>query len=129
MLCFCFFFFQAEDGIRYGRVTGVQTCALPIYPSWNGYSTAKWDRDTLVVETKGFHDGMWLDRFGSPMTDAAKVTERFRRTNYGYLEIEVTMDDPKAYTKPWTVKVNEVIMLNTELMDYICAENEKDIRH
>ena len=82
-----------------------------------------------MVETRGFRDGMWLDRYGSPMTDAAKVTERFRRTNYGNLAIDVTMDDPKAYTKPWTVRVNEVIMLNTELMDYICAENEKDIRH
>jgi hypothetical protein len=98
-------------------------------PSWNGYSTGKWEGDTLVVETRGFRDGMWLDRYGSPMTDAAKVTERFRRTNYGNLAIDVTMDDPKAYTKPWTVKVSEVIVLNTELMDYICAENEKDIKH
>jgi hypothetical protein len=72
---------------------------------------------------------MWLDRAGSPITDAAKLTERFRRVNYGTLEIEVTMDDPKAYTKPWTVKVNEFIALNTELMDYICLENEKDAAH
>jgi hypothetical protein len=98
-------------------------------PSWNGYSTGKWEGDTLVVQTNGFRDGMWLDRGGSPMTDAAKVTERFRRVNYGTLEIEVTMDDPKAYTKPWTVKVNEFIAVNTELMDYICLENEKDISH
>ena len=98
-------------------------------PSWNGYSTAKWEGDTLVVQTAGFRDGMWLDRSGSPITNAAKLTERFRRPNYGTLEIEVTMDDPKAYTKPWTVKLNESIVLNTELMDYICSENEKDIKH
>jgi hypothetical protein len=98
-------------------------------PSWNGYSTAKWEGDTLVVQTNGLHDGMWLDRSGSPITDAAKLTERFRRVSYGTLEIEITMDDPKAYTKPWTVKLNESIVLNTELMDYICNENEKDIKH
>jgi len=98
-------------------------------PSWNGYSSGKWEGDTLVVQTNGLHDGMWLDRSGSPITDAAKLTERFRRPNYGTLEIEVTMDDPKAYTKPWTVKLTEFIVLNTELMDYICNENEKDTRH
>jgi hypothetical protein len=98
-------------------------------PTWNGYSTGRWEGDTLVVETRGLRDGIWLDRRGSPMTDAAKVTERFRRTNYGNLEIDVTVDDPKAYTKPWTVKVNELIVLNTDLLDYICLENEKDIAH
>ena len=98
-------------------------------PSWNGYSTGRWEGDTLVVESSGFRDGIWIDRSGSPMTDAAKVTERFRRPSYGNLEIEVTVDDPKAYTKPWTVKVRELIVLNTELMDYICNENEKDLQH
>src|SRR5579864_6311228 len=98
-------------------------------PSWNGYSSGKWEGDTLVVQTNGFRDGMWLDATGNPMTDAAKITERLRRPNFGKLEIEVTMDDPKAYTKPWTVKLNEFIVLNTELMDYICSENEKDTTH
>jgi len=98
-------------------------------PSWDGYSTAKWAGDTLVVETNGLRDGMWLDRSGSPITEAAKVTERFRRPNYGHLEIEVTMDDPKAYTKAWTTKITENIVLNTELLDDICAEGEKDMKH
>jgi len=98
-------------------------------PSWNGYSSGKWDGDTLVVESNGFHDGMWLDRNGSPLTEAARMTERFRRINYGSLEIEVTVNDPKAYTKLWTVKVNEFIVLNTELLDYICNENERDLKH
>ena len=98
-------------------------------PTWNGYSTAKWSGDTLVVQSNGFRDGMWLDRNGSPMTDAAKITERFRRPNYGHLEIDVTVDDPKAYTTPWTVRLNQVIVLNTEFLDYYCQENEKDIQH
>ena len=83
--------------------------------------------DALVVQSNGFRDGIWLDRFGSPMTDAARVTERFRRVNFGKLEIEVTVDDPKAYIKPWTVKLNHFIALDTDLLDYFCLENEKDV--
>jgi hypothetical protein len=98
-------------------------------PSWNGYSVGKWDGDTLVVQSIGFRDDMWLDRWGSPMTSAAKITEKFHRVNYGRLELEVTVDDPKAYTKPWTIKLTEFIELNTDLIDNICAENEKDMPH
>ena len=98
-------------------------------PSWTGYSTAKWDRDTLVVETSGFRDGIWLDTRGDPITDAAKVTEKFRRPNLGRLEVEFTVDDPKAYTKPWTIKLNQILQLDTDLLDYICLENEKDLSH
>jgi hypothetical protein len=104
---------------------------LPIdpLPGWDGYSVGKWEGDTLVVQTTGFRDGIWLDAFGDPMTDAAKITERFRRVNYGHLEIELTVDDPKAYTKPWTVKLYQMLAIDTDLLDYICAENEKDIQH
>jgi len=104
---------------------------LPVdpQPSWKGYSSGRWDADTLVVETNGFRDGMWLDRSGSPVTDAAKMTERFRRVNYGKLEIEITVDDPKAYAAPWTVKLNQFIVLDTDLLDYVCLENEKDAQH
>ena len=98
-------------------------------PSYTGYSSARWEGDTLVVHTIGLHDGMWLDRSGSPMTDAAKITERYARVNFGTLEIEITVDDPKAYTKPWTVKFNQLIVLNTELLEYFCQENEKDLPH
>ena len=98
-------------------------------PSWNGYSSGKWEGDPLVVQTTGFRDGLWLDTGGSPLTDAARVMERFRRVNYGTLEIELTIDDPKAYTKPWTIKVTQIIAPDTELLDYICPENEKDTRH
>ena len=95
-------------------------------PTFNGYSSGKWEGDTLVVQTIGFKDQMWLDRNGSPLSDAAKITERFRRPSFGKLEIEITVDDPKVYTKPWTVKINQIIALDTELIDYICLENEKD---
>lgn len=98
-------------------------------PSWNGYSSAKWEGDTLVVQTIGFRDGLWLDTGGSPLTDAAKVTEKFRRLNYGTLEIELTVDDSKAYTKPWSIKVTQIIAPDTELLDYICLENERDVQH
>ena len=98
-------------------------------PSWDGYSIGKWEGDTLVVTTAGFRDGIWLDAFGDPVTDAAKITERFRRVNYGRLEIELTVDDPKAYTRPWTVKLGQNLAINTELLDFICLENEKDRQH
>ena len=98
-------------------------------PSWNGYSSGKWEGDTLVVESIGFRDDLWLDMRGNPMTSAAKVTERFRRPNYGSLEIEVTVNDPKAYTKPWTVELKEALQIDTELADEICMENEKSVQH
>ena len=98
-------------------------------PSWNGYSTAKWDGDTLVVESNGFRDDLWLDRNGSPLTESARVTERYRRLNFGKLEIELTVNDPKAYTAPWSITLNQFLMPDTELLDYVCLENEKDVRH
>jgi hypothetical protein len=98
-------------------------------PSWNGYSSGKWDGDTLVVQTVGFRDDTWLDAGGSPLTGGGKMTERFRRPSFGKLEIEITVDDPKAYTKPWSVKLNQPIVADTELLDYICLENEKDGPH
>jgi hypothetical protein len=104
---------------------------LPVdpQPSWNGYSTAKWEGDTLVVTTTGFRDGIWLDSGGDPLTDAATVTEKFHRVNYGRLEVELTVNDLKAYTKPWTVKLNQLLQLDTDLLDYVCQENEKDLPH
>ena len=98
-------------------------------PTFNGYSTGKWEGDMLMVETTGFRDGIWLDVSGDPITDAAKVTERFRRVNYGRLEIDLTVDDPKAYTRPWTVKLTQLLQADTDLMDNICRENEKDMKH
>jgi len=94
-------------------------------PAWNGYSVGKWDGDALVVQTTGFRDNLWIDMGGSPMSDAAKMTERLRRPNYGTLEVQITVDDPKVYTRPWTVALNQGLELDTELIDEFCLENEK----
>ena len=94
-------------------------------PSWQGYSTAAWSGDTLVIDTIGFRDDVWIDWDGSMITEAAKLTERIRRPDFGHLEIEVAVDDPKAYTKPWTVTLRQQFAADTELIDEICAEGEK----
>ena len=98
-------------------------------PSWQGYSTAKWEGNTLVVNSIGFRDDLWLDWRGSVLTSTSKVQERIRRPDYGHLEVVVTVDDLKAYTKPWTVTLHERIALNTELVDEICLENEHSAHH
>ena len=82
-----------------------------------------------MVETNGFRDDVWLDVEGSPLTNTGKMTERFRRVNYGNLDIEITVEDPKAYTKPWTVSMKQRVMLDTDLIEFICNENEKSVPH
>jgi len=103
---------------------------LPIdpTPSWQGYSTAKWDGDALVIDSAGFRDGLWIDWNGSEIGESAKVRERITRPEYGHLDIEVTVDDPKAYTKPWTVKLRQKVVVDTELVDEICLENEQSAK-
>ena len=94
-------------------------------PTWKGYSVGRWDGDTLVVDSIGFRgEDIWLDRKGSPLTDAATITERIRRVNYGRLETQVTINDPKAYTRPFTVTLNEYLEPTSELMDFVCLEND-----
>jgi len=100
-----------------------------LQPWWYGYSAGRWEGDTLVVETVGFRDDVWLDVQGSPMTNAGKMTERFRRLNFGTLQIEITIEDPTAYTRPFTVRVNQRILLDEDLIEFICNENEKSVRH
>ncbi len=121
--------YEANAGIRQIFTDGRPLPPKDANPWWYGYSTGKWDGDTLVVQTTGFRDDVWLDVEGSPMTEAGKMTERFRRVNFGNMEVEITVDDPKAYTKPWTVKVHHRIMLDTDLIEFVCQENEKDARH
>jgi hypothetical protein len=93
-------------------------------PWWYGYSVGHWEGDTLVVETNGFRDDVWLDVEGSPLTSAGKMTERWRRVNMGLTQIDITIDDPKAYTKPFTVRVNQRLMPDTELMEFVCEERD-----
>ena len=94
-------------------------------PSWQGYSSAKWSGDTLVIDTIGVRDDTWIDWNGSVLTEAAKVREEMRRPDFGHLEIQVTVDDPKAYTKPWTVTLTQRIVVDAELIDEVCLENEQ----
>jgi hypothetical protein len=105
--------------------------SLPVdpQPSWNGYSSGRWVGDALVVDTNGLRDDLWLDMSGNPMTAAARVTERIRRPNFGSLEVEFTVNDPKAYTRPWTVVLKASIVVDTEILDEICLENEKSSQH
>ena len=98
-------------------------------PTWQGYSSAKWSGDTLVIDTIGLRDETWIDWNGSVLTEAAKVREQIRRPDFGHLEIQVTVDDPKAYTKPWTVMIRERLIVDTELIDEICLENEQSLKH
>jgi hypothetical protein len=121
--------YEGNAGIRQIYMDGRSLPANDPQPWWYGYSTGKWDGDTLVVQTAGFRDDGWLDINGSPLTSAAKWTERFRRVNYGNLEIEITVDDLKAYTRPWTVTIEQRVMLDADLFEFVCAENEKSSRH
>ena len=104
---------------------------LPVEPnpSWQGYSSARWSGDMLIVDTIGVRDDTWIDWNGSVLTEAAKVREQIRRPDFGHLEIQVTVDDSKAYTKPWTVTIKQRIVVDTELIDEICLENQKFMQH
>jgi hypothetical protein len=116
--------YEANSGLRQIFTDGRPLPNNDPQPWWYGYSVGKWEGDTLVVETIGFTDLQWLDVNGDPLTDQGKVIERFRRPNFGTLEIEVTVDDPKAYTQPFTVKVQQRIMVNTELIEFICEDRD-----
>jgi hypothetical protein len=98
-------------------------------PRWMGYSTGHWDGDELVVRTVGLTDQSWLDARGHPHSGELRVTERFRRRDVGHLEIETTIDDPKAYTQPITYTVKTTLVADEDLLEYFCTENEKDAQH
>jgi hypothetical protein len=98
-------------------------------PTWMGYSVGRWEGDTLVVDTAGYNDRTWLDLTGHPHTEALRVTERFRRLNTGQMKIEMTFDDPKTYTRPWTISVDAQFVPDTELLEFVCNENEKSSSH
>ena len=120
--------FEAYNHYRQIFLDG-RTLPERIQPAYMGYSVGKWDGETLAVDTTGFNDRGWLDDGGHPQTESLHVTERFRRTNFGHISLQVTIDDPKAYTKPWTVNLSGFNFLaDEELMESIC-ENEKDVPH
>ena len=107
------------------RLTWSITLPKDPNPNWFGYSVGRWEGDVLVVESSGFNDNVWLDNAGRPATEMLKVTERFVRKNFGQMDIEITIDDPKAYTKPWSVTQQLAFQPDTELLEYMCNENNK----
>lgn len=98
-------------------------------PSLQGYSSARWSGDTLVIDTNGIQNDTWIDWNGSVLTEASKVREEIHRPDFGHLQIQVTVDDPKAYTKPWTVLIKERLIVDTELIDEVCLEDERSLVH
>jgi hypothetical protein len=98
-------------------------------PSWQGYSSGKWSGDTLTIDTIGIRNGTWIDWNGSELSEAAKVREELRRPDFGHLVVQVTVDDPKAYTKTWTVTIKERIIVDTDLIDEVCLEDEQSLKH
>jgi hypothetical protein len=135
MIAFPFKIFQTADSLAiFHEVNGVfrqfhlDGRKLPEnpFPSWMGYSTGRWVGDTLVVETAGFNDKAWMDLRGRPRSEAMHVTERYHRRNFGHLDIEATIDDPKVLTKPVTFKFTELLIPNSDVLEYFCTEGERD---
>ena len=98
-------------------------------PSWMGYSVGHWDGEVLVVDSFGYNDRTWLDHDGHPHTEALRMTERYRRRDFGNLDLDVTLSDPGAYTKPWTVSVRAELAADTELLEWVCNEKGSGIEH
>ena len=121
--------YEAQGGIRQIFTDGRSLPPNDVQPWWYGYSVGHWEDDTLVVETTGFRDDVWLDIDGSPLTNSGKMIERFKRLNYGTLQIDVTIEDPKVYTMPFTVRVVHRLLPDTDLIEFICQENDRSGPH
>jgi len=98
-------------------------------PAWFGYSVGHWDADTLVVDTSGFNDRGWLDARGHTHSAALHLTERLRRADFGHMELQITVDDPKTYSGLFTIRLNQELLPGSDLIEYFCSENERDLRH
>jgi hypothetical protein len=105
--------------------------SLPVnpQPSWSGYSVAKWQGGTLVVQTTGFTEDSWLDAFGHPRSETMHITESYRRRDFGHMDLEVNIEDPKYYTRPFGFKTQLNLVADGDVLEYICGENEKDRAH
>jgi hypothetical protein len=119
---------EGDGGLRQIFTDGRKHTADP-QPSWMGYSVGHWEGDSLVVETVGFNDKGWLDASGDPRSEALRVQERYRRRDFGHMDVQVTMDDPKMYTRPFSIKYTLDFVLDSDIGEYVCAENEKDRAH
>jgi hypothetical protein len=117
------FLYESNDGRREIYLDGRPLPANDPQPWWYGYSTGRWEGDTLVVNSLGFKDQAWIDEWGTPGSDQLKLTERIRRPTFGALEIQMTVEDPKTFTKPFTFSVHQRLMPDTELIEFVCGEN------
>ena len=119
------------EAVRTFREIFTDGRAFPVdpNPAWLGYSVGHFEGDSLVVETRGQNDKSWLDSGGHPHTEQLRVTERWRRLDFGHITLQTTIDDPGAYAKPWTVTYPLTFVPDTELLEYVCTENNKDVDH
>ena len=122
------FLYEVDNSRRQVYTDGRKLPADP-QPAWLGYSVGTWERDTLVVESTGFNDRGWLDAGGHPHSEALRLQERFQRRDFGHMDLQITVDDPKTYTKPFSVKVTELLMPDSDILESICNENERDRAH
>jgi hypothetical protein len=121
--------YESEDGHRQIYTDGRKLPKEIAQPAWLGYSVGRWEGDTLVVETAGFNDKSWLDVIGHPHSEALRVVERYRRRDFGHMDLEMTFDDPQMYTKPFTIKVTDDLLADSDIFESYCNENEKDRPH
>jgi hypothetical protein len=119
---------EGDGAVRQIFTDGRKHTADP-EPTWMGYSVGRWDGDSLVVDSRGFNDKAWLDGSGDPRSEAMHLQERYRRRDFGHMDVEVTFDDPQMYTRIFSIKYTLDLMPDSEIGEYICAENEKDNAH
>lgn len=122
------FLYEAFDQFRQVFMDGRELPKDP-NPQWFGYSVGKWDGDTLVVESSGFNGKAWLDQVGHPSSENMRVTERFRRRDFGHMEVTATIDDPMTYKKPWSFTQPLALLADTDLIEDVCNENNRDLSH
>jgi hypothetical protein len=115
--------YEANDGRREVHLDGRTLPTGDVQPWWFGYSVGRWEGDTLVVESTGFRDQTWIDENGTPATEALRLTERLRRVSFGTLEIQITVNDPKTFSRPFTFTLQQRLMPDTELIEFVCGEN------
>ena len=120
--------YEGDNTHRQIYTDGRQLPADP-NPAWLGYSVGHWEGDILVVESAGFTDKVWIDTVGHPVSESLHVQERFHRRDFGHMDLQITITDPKMYTKPITFRVTELLMPDSDILEYFCNENEKDRSH
>ena len=120
--------YELDNNFRQVYLDG-RTLPKDLQPTWGGYSVGRWEGDTLVVDAAGFNERTSLDVAGHPHSEALHLQERFRRRDFGHLDVTITIDDPVMYTKPFTVKATEILLPDSDVLETVCSENEKDGSH